>query len=159
VLAGVCAVQAAGTVRFVAGAITPVHHTLIVQSQCPMEPSLIVLPELLGPLGCIVAWAHMSLSCHGPNLLPTGGSWNFVPQIAWVDCQFLLNRLLNRLIHEISTLSALSFFYIFLMLPGSYYHLSYQGTVGDQVLSHPRYPVNTNFCIQHILPAFSCSWP
>ena len=27
-----CAVQATGAVRFVAGAITPVHHTLIVQS-------------------------------------------------------------------------------------------------------------------------------
>jgi len=32
VLAGMCAVQAASAVRFFAGAITPVHHTLIVQS-------------------------------------------------------------------------------------------------------------------------------
>jgi len=34
VLAGVCAVQATSAVRFVAGAITPVHHTFIVQSWC-----------------------------------------------------------------------------------------------------------------------------
>jgi len=32
VLAGVCAVQATSAVRFVAGAIAPVYHTLIVQS-------------------------------------------------------------------------------------------------------------------------------
>jgi len=69
------------------------HHTFIVQSWCLVEPSPIFHPELLGSLGCIIPWAHMSLSCHGPSLLPTGGSWNFVSQMAQVDHQFLLNRL------------------------------------------------------------------
>jgi len=37
-------------------------------------------------------------------------------------------------------------------------HLSPRDYRG-QVLSHPRYSVNIKFYIQHILPAFSCSWP
>ena len=58
-----------------------------------MEPSPIVHPGLLGSLGCIILWAHMSLSCHGPSPLPMGGLWNFIPWMAQVDCRFLLNRL------------------------------------------------------------------
>ena len=42
----------------------------------------------------------MSLSCHGPSLLPTGGLWNFIPQMAWVDRQFLLNRLPDQVSGE-----------------------------------------------------------
>ena len=37
----------------------------------------------------------MSLSCHGLSPLPMGGLWNFIPRMAWVDHQFLLNRLFS----------------------------------------------------------------